>query len=188
MKQEGSAMSASSPLRTFAAAGVVAIAAVLAISAYAQQASTDGENGRYSFAQTSDGSFLRLDTRTGRVSTCSKRDAAGWACYAVPDERSAFDEEIGRLQADNTRLKDELKKRDIADAGSKTDTQLPKGDLQKKSDSAEAGKTDTEKGNRIELQLPNDQDVDRVVSFLERAWRRLVEAANRMQRDVSGKI
>jgi len=26
------------------------------------------------------------------------------------------------------------------------------------------------------------------MSFLERAWRRLVEMANRMQKDVSGKI
>jgi hypothetical protein len=30
--------------------------------------------------------------------------------------------------------------------------------------------------------------MDRVVSFLERAWRRLIEMANRMQKDVSGKI
>jgi hypothetical protein len=30
--------------------------------------------------------------------------------------------------------------------------------------------------------------VDRVMSFLEQAWRRLVEMANRMQKDVSGKI
>jgi hypothetical protein len=30
--------------------------------------------------------------------------------------------------------------------------------------------------------------MDRMMSFLERAWRRLVEIANRMQKDVSGKI
>jgi hypothetical protein len=30
--------------------------------------------------------------------------------------------------------------------------------------------------------------MDRVMSFLERAWRRLMEMANRMQKDVSGKI
>jgi len=30
--------------------------------------------------------------------------------------------------------------------------------------------------------------MDRVMSFLERAWQRLVEMANRMQKDVSGKI
>jgi hypothetical protein len=30
--------------------------------------------------------------------------------------------------------------------------------------------------------------MDRMMSFLEKAWRRLVEMANRMQKDFSGKI
>jgi hypothetical protein len=30
--------------------------------------------------------------------------------------------------------------------------------------------------------------MNRVMSFLEQAWRRLVEMANRMQKDVGGKI
>ena len=30
--------------------------------------------------------------------------------------------------------------------------------------------------------------MDRMMSFLEQAWRRLVEMANRMQKDLSGKI
>ena len=41
---------------------------------------------------------------------------------------------------------------------------------------------------KIEIPLPSDRDMDRVMSFLEQAWRRLVEMANRMQKDVSGKI
>ena len=36
------------------------------------------ENGRYSFNPMADG-MLRLDTRTGQVSRCSRSDA-GWAC------------------------------------------------------------------------------------------------------------
>ena len=84
-------------------------------------------------------------------------------------------------------LKDELAKRAVADAGTKTDAQPPKSDSAKQDD-AGPGKAGAEKGNRIELQLPDDRDIDRVIGFLERAWRRLIEAANRMQRDVSGKI
>ena len=61
-------------------------------------AAPDTENGRYTLSPTGDG-VLRLDTRTGAVSTCSN-SGAGWACYAVPDERAAMDAEIGRLQAD----------------------------------------------------------------------------------------
>ena len=41
---------------------------------------------------------------------------------------------------------------------------------------------------KIEIPLPSERDMDRVMSFLEQAWRRLVEIANRMQKDVTGKI
>ena len=43
---------------------------------------------------------------------------------------------------------------------------------------------------KIEIPLPSDQDMDRVMSFLQRAWKRLVDMANQMQKDVSsgGKI
>ena len=36
------------------------------------------------------------------------REATGWACRAVPDERTALEEAIGRLQGDNAALKKEL--------------------------------------------------------------------------------
>ena len=67
------------------------------------QSMPDSENGRYALSPVADG-VIRLDTRTGAVSTCSNC-GAGWACYAVPDERAALDAEIGRLQADNEKLK-----------------------------------------------------------------------------------
>ena len=67
---------------------------------------------------------LRLDTRTGAVSTCSNT-GAGWACYAVPDERAALDAEIGRLQADNEKLKAELAAREPVVTG-KIEEPLPK--------------------------------------------------------------
>ena len=184
-------MSQSSKLRVTALLAMAAT--VMAVGAATNaQVTPDSDGGRYKFSQASDGSVLRLDTRTGSVSNCAKRDTSGWACYTVPDERDALDAEIGRLQTENARLKDELKQRDLADAAGKTNAPLPKGDLEKNAN-PETGKTDTGKadagkGGRLELQLPSDQDLDRLVAFLERAWRRLVEAANRMQRDVQGKI
>jgi hypothetical protein len=136
----------------------------------------DTENGRYTLSQKGDG-FVRLDTRTGTVSTCSN-NGNGWACYAVPDERKAMDDEIGRLQAENEQLKARLAARE--DAPGKTDEALPKSDKQvtPKADS----------GRKIEIPLPSDADVDRAMSFLERAWRRLVDMANRMQKDAAGRI
>jgi hypothetical protein len=123
---------------------------------------------------------LRLDSRTGTVSTCS-RNGAGWACYAVPDERAALDAEIGRLQAEIEKLKGQLAAGPTVSG--KIDEALPKSDSLKRPE----GKT-AEGARKIEIPLPSDQDVDRVMSFLERAWRRLVEMANGVQKDVSGRI
>ena len=145
------------------------------------------ENGRYALSPTGDG-VLRLDTRTGSISTCSN-SGAGWACYAVPDERAAMDAEIGRLQADigrlqadNERLKADLASREPTVPG-KIEEPLPKSDSLKKSEPKVA-----EGERKIEIPLPSDRDMDRMMSFLEQAWRRLIEMANRVQRDVNGKI
>ena len=143
------------------------------------QSMPDGENGRYTLSPVADG-VIRLDTRTGAVSTCTT--GIGWACYAVPDERAALDAEIGRLQADNEKLKAELAAREPTVAG-KIDEPLPKTDSLKKPESKTA-----EGERKIEIPLPSDRDMDRMMSFLEQAWRRLVEMANRVQKDVTGRI
>ena len=140
----------------------------------------DGENGRYTLSPVADG-VVRLDTRTGAVSICSN-NGIGWACYAVPDERAALDAEIGRLQSDNEKLKAQLAAREPTVAG-KIDEPLPKSDSLKKPEPKAA-----EGERKLEIPLPSDRDMDRMMSFLESAWRRLVEMANRVQRDVTGKI
>jgi hypothetical protein len=135
------------------------------------------ENGRFALSPVNDG-FIRLDTRTGKLSNCNN-SGTGWACYAVPDERRAMDEEIGRLQAENEKLRAQLASRESA--ADKTDEAMPKSDKQASPKTAEGE-------HKIEIPLPSDQDMDRVMSFLERAWRRLIDMANRVQKDVSGKI
>lgn len=156
-------------------AGFAAIAFFAAVGTAAADSGPDTENGRYTLSPTADG-FVRLDTRSGAVSTCSS-NGNGWACYAVPDERKAMDDEIGRLQAENEKLKAQLAARE---GTSKTDEALPKSDKQV------APKAESER--KIEIPLPSDADVDRVMSFLERAWRRLVEMADRVQKDAAGRI
>ncbi|MDW4736180.1 hypothetical protein NQ293_25220, partial [Escherichia coli] len=144
----------------------IAIAAVLiSCGAATAQTTPDTENGRYALSPAGDG-FLRLDTRTGAVSTCTN-SSAGWACYLVPDERAALDAEIGRLQVDNDKLRGELAARAPS---AKTDEALPKSDQLKQPKTAEGER-------KIEIPLPSDRDMDRMMSFVERAWRRLIEMA-----------
>lgn len=157
-------------LAIVAALGVLC---VVGSAALATEPSPDSENGRYTFSPTADG-VMRLDTKTGTVSNCSN-SAAGWACYAVPDERKALDEEIGRLQAENEKLKAQLALRDPAAAAKGSDKGADKP----------ASPNTAENQRKIEIPLPSDQDMDRVVSFLQRAWKRLVDMANQMQKDTS---
>jgi hypothetical protein len=194
-----------SPSKSPKTVAAAALVACIAGSGAIAESMPDSENGRYALSPVTDG-VIRLDTRTGTVSTCTN-SGAGWACYAVPDERAALDAEIGRLQADNEKLKAQLAVREPA-VGGETDEALPKSDSLKKPQpqagepkasepraaepraaepkAAEPKAADSER--KIEIPLPSDQDMDRVVSFLERAWRRLMEMANRMQKDVSGRI
>jgi hypothetical protein len=172
---------------TFLTPVVLTLSVLAGTTGAVAQSMPDNENGRYSLSPIADG-VLRLDTRTGAVSTCNS-GSTGWACYAVPDERAAYDAEIGRLQAENEKSKAEVErlKAELASrapvAEGKTDEALPKSDSLKKPEPKVA-----EGERKIEIPLPSERDMDRVMSFLEQAWRRLVEMANRMQKDVSGKI
>src|SRR5215472_5662026 len=62
-------------MRLFAPALTLSLADFAVASA--QTATPDSENGRYSFNPVANG-VLRLDTRTGQVSQCSRGDV-GWA-------------------------------------------------------------------------------------------------------------
>jgi hypothetical protein len=174
-------MTATSPSKFVTSISAIAVVLGLGgLAAVAGQPMPDAENGRYALSSVADG-VIRLDTRTGAVSTCSN-SGAGWACYAVPDERAAMDAEIGRLEADNEKLKAQLAEREPVVTG-KIDEPLPKTDSLKKPEPKAA---DGER--KIEIPLPSDRDMDRMMSFLEHAWQRLVEMANRVQKDVTGKI
>ena len=128
---------------------------VVAPAAHAQIA-PDSENGRYSFSPVNDG-LLRLDTRTGQVSLCAKKDA-GWACNTVPDERQALENEIARLQRENGALKKDMLARGLP---------LP------------GGIASTPSAQQRELQLkvplPSDAEIDRVMSAFEKMWRRIID-------------
>lgn len=144
---------------------VIALSLAAFAVASAQTATPDSENGRYSFNAVADG-VLRLDTRTGEVSQCSRNDA-GWACKVVPNERSALESEIARLQGENATLKKEL-----LDHGLPCQVCLVR---------------QAAKPSEPELKLPSDAEVDKVISFLEKVWRRLIEMGRNVQKDIERK-
>jgi hypothetical protein len=177
-------LTAISPSKFSTAAAMVLCLA--GIDAARAEPMPNSENGRYVLSPVADG-VIRLDTRTGDVATCNN-NGAGWACYVVPDERAALDAEIGRLQTENEKLKSQLAAREPTVSG-KIDEPLPSDEPLPKSDSLKKPEPKAAEGDRkIEIPLPSDRDMDRMMSFLEQAWRRLVDMANRMQKDLSGKI
>jgi hypothetical protein len=133
--------------------------------AWAQSAPPESDDARYSFGRVDDG-YLRLDGRTGQVSICTRR-SAGWACQAVADERTALEAEIVRLQRENAALKKEFVARNLP---------LP-GAVRPDSPAA--------KPDEPRLELPNDADVNKVMNFVEKVWRRLVEMIVTLQKDMN---
>ena len=107
----------------------------------AMPASAISQNGRF-VMKDSGGDLLRLDTRTGAVSYCRKRDK-NWICQAAADDRAALHDEIARLQRENERL---------AAQNAELERRL--------------------KAAQREPELPNEQELDRVFEFMERLMRR----------------
>jgi hypothetical protein len=134
---------------------------------WAQGAPAEGEDSRYTFNRADEG-YLRLDGRTGQVSICTRRPV-GWACQSVADERTALESEIARLQTENVALKKELLARNLPLPGTaKSDQPAPKPEEPR-------------------LQLPSEAELNKVMSFLDKVWRRLVDMIVTLQKDMSNK-
>lgn len=138
---------------------VIILAVVFVALSPAAQAQTtpDSENGRYSFSAVADG-MLRLDTRTGAVSICARKET-GWACNAVPDERQALENEIARLQGENGALKKDMLARGLP---------LPGG-------VASVPPAERQRELNLKVPLPSEAEIDRVMSAFEKMWRRIQE-------------
>src|SRR5579872_3916987 len=135
--------------------------------AFAEDATPDNEDGRYAFSKQAEG-VLRLDTQTGEVSLCSQR-TVGWACQTAPDDRAVLESEIARLRRENAVLKKDILARGLP---------LP------------AGATSEPPAVSEQQHLPglNDNaDIDRVLTFARRAWRRFIEIIARAEKQIIDK-
>jgi hypothetical protein len=177
-------------------AGTVAAAlgasAALAQSAPSQAPSqppsqAPGSDDRsYQFNQVDDG-YLRLDLKTGEVSLCRAR-AIGWSCLTVADERAALDSEIARLQGENTAMKKAMLDRGLP---------LPSGVIAEATPQAAPPQAATPpavtppaapppaaRDDSPTLRMPSDADIDRMMTTVEKIWRRMLEMMNNLQKDL----
>jgi hypothetical protein len=137
--------------------------ASLCAPAYPQGTSPENEDSRFSLYRAEDG-YLRLDGRTGQVSLCTRRPAAGWLCQALPEERAAFDAEIARLQLENAALKKEVLAHDLP---------LPAGTW-----------ADAPSAAGRPSAAPADREGSQIMGVVENVWRRLVAMIVSVQRDL----
>jgi hypothetical protein len=162
-------------MRTITAMLLLSLAA--AIGPAAAEHAPESDNGRFSFKEVPDG-VLRLDSRTGQVSLCSR--VAEWACRTLADDRAALEGEIARLLDENTALRRQLE----APPPVPPETVPPTVPPAATAPTPPAAVPPPPKHGERELTLPSDADVNRMMAFLEKVWRRLLDMAQRTQREL----
>lgn len=142
------------------------------------QGAPESDNGRFTFKDVPDG-ILRLDGRTGHVSLCSK--VSEWACRSLAEDRTALENEIGRLLDENAALRKQLEARRSVPPEPMPPSAAPPDSPP--TAVAPAPTIPPKQGER-ELNLPSDADLNKMMAFVEKMWRRLLDMAQRTQREL----
>lgn len=114
--------------------------------------------GRYAIVPV-EGGFLRLDTGTGAVSRCTGK-IGRLTCRILPDERLAYEAEIGRLE---DRI-DELE-----------------GRVAVLEENRRFGSLDAPDDNG---ELPSEEEIDKVLTLAEKVMRRFFGFVKELKRDL----
>jgi hypothetical protein len=110
--------------------------------------------GRYQITPAEGGAFLRLDTDTGAMSVCQRKDGR-WMCEAVPDDRRALQRDIARLESENKELQDTVKQ------------------LQEQLALPDPGGDDKHaRRSGPRFRIPTEEEVDRAMDSVERLMRK----------------
>lgn len=64
--------------------------------------------GRYAMSPT-EGGFVRLDTQTGAMALCNRKEGA-WICADMPENADSGRQRIDALEKENQKLKDDIKR------------------------------------------------------------------------------
>lgn len=139
----------------------LAVSALIAMAAFTGVGATDGpsdENGRFTLSPV-DGGFMRLDTRSGEVSLCTKKVDA-WACEAVKDSNSTLE----ALREENQALKNHIKSLEegMAPNNKSTENGYP-----------------TEPPAGSMTKLPTEEEIDQAFDYVERMYKKLRDRIER---------
>lgn len=138
--------------RLMAAAIIPALLWCAAVPATAGQ-----ETGRYVLKQTRDG-FIRLDTESGSVAHCSQSNGK-WHCDSLEKERTDVQQEIARLEQQNSLLKGKI---------TRLEAKL-----------RELSRNNTKPKSKLEL--PSDEELDQIMGFFEKLVTRFMQFARTLQ-------
>lgn len=106
---------------------------------------------RYRLEKTADG-YVRMDTQTGAMSKCTEQ-AGQLVCRMAADERSAFQDEVDRLQASMKALDERVARLENSLAA------------------------------RLESRLPSEEEFDRTMSYMERFFRGFMGIVRDLNKD-----
>jgi hypothetical protein len=143
------------------------------------------DDRRFTFHRI-EGGFVRLDMRTGELASCAPK-GADWNCTPGGDERAALDREIAQLRRDNAILKNTLLEHGVP---------LPDGMAPNPPARTGRWSGDEEPVPRPPQTVPptasapgtaQDDEIDRIMTAVEKGWRRLVEMVTNLQRDLQKK-
>ncbi len=139
-------------LRILGLSGVIP-AVLLAVTATA--ATAQETPGRFAMKEI-EGGILRMDTKTGRISQCKKKDG-DWACESIADDSAGLEDRISELKRENDALRAML------------------------ADAEKAQLAAQDKARKKAEQLPTDEELDRVMAFIEKFMRRFFDFAKSMR-------
>jgi hypothetical protein len=124
-------------------------------------------DGRYTMHKT-DGGFIRLDTQTGSLSLCQRKNDE-WSCRALPGSSNEQRDELARLRKENRELRAEVERldqllglRDVPDQR------------------GAAASEDNQK--KAPFKLPTEKEVDQALDYFESILRKFQERLKRLER------
>ncbi len=121
------------------------------------------KSARYSMTPAEGGGFVRLDTQTGQMWHCRRRDEE-WSCREMAEPGLGLGSEVERLGAENKRLKAEMRQMEDILLGDKRRAE----------------------GRGQEFKLPSEQDLDNAMSYAQRMLRKFREKLREFEANSKG--